>query len=557
MRFSRNSVNSQLVTIRLEGEKRDAMRRAEKERLPYFELKAPPNRSALNLIPEAVAKGAKVAAVDMAGKEIAVVVFSMEDKRTEEVLASLKEKDLTPKIYITTLSVLENLWAGYAGDTSKEKGRKEITSKVKLSKERLDEVRQGIKNINDVTVFFDKISKNVQTSDLLGYMLGAALAVKASDIHIEYTAKDKVLLRFRIDGSLRDITSLEEKPTRLLVNRVKLLAGLKLNITGTPQDGRFTIESPDGDMEIRCSMIPAEFGESLVMRVLDPSTIGLELSDLGLRKDDEEVINRELKRPNGMILVTGPTGSGKTTTLYAFLKRVTSPEIKIITIEDPIEYHLKGIQQTQTDEKKGYTFASGLRSILRQDPDVILIGEIRDSETASVSINAALTGHLVFSTLHTNNAAAATPRLVDLGIKQSTIGPAVALIIAQRLVRRLCKSCKKELDIDEDLKKKLEKMLESLPKKISHDSMKIQLHEAVGCDECEDGYSGRIAITELLEIGDKMDSLIRERATERDIREAAIKEQGMISMQKDGILKAVNGITTLEEVERATGVIEW
>jgi len=363
MKFSRNSVDSQLATMRLEGEKRDAMRRAGKEHLPYFELKAPPNRSALNLIPEKVAKEAKVAAVDVIDKEVIIVVFSMENKRVREVLASLKKKDLAPKISITTLSVLENLWAGYADDTSKEKSRKKITSKIELSKERLDEVRQSVKSIGDVTAFFDKINKNAQTSELLGYMLGAALALKVSDIHLEYTAKDKVLLRFRIDGSMKDIASLEKKPIRLLINRVKLLAGLKLNITGAPQDGRFTIESPDGDMEVRCSMVPAEYGEALVMRVLDPRTIGLKLTDLGLRKDEEEIIDRELKRPNGMILVTGPTGSGKTTTLYAFLKRVTSPKVKIITIEDPIEYHLEGIEQTQTDEKKGYTFASGLRSI--------------------------------------------------------------------------------------------------------------------------------------------------------------------------------------------------
>lgn len=558
MRFSRNPVSDQLAAMRIEAEKRDAMRRASAERLPLFESEAPPDRGALILIPEITAKAARAAVVEKINNEVTLVVFTMTSLKTRELITSLEGQGLTPKVFITTLGVLERLWSGYASDIDKEPTeRKKIVSRVKLEEKRIDEVRNKISNIKEAVSFFEKLAKNIETSALLGYILGTALALRASDIHMEHVAKKESLLRFRIDGTLKDIARLKDKQTKLLVSRVKLLAGLKLNITDVPQDGRFTIESPTGDMEVRSSIVPAEFGEAIVMRVLDPSMIGLELTQLGLRKDDEKVINRELKRPNGMILVTGPTGSGKTTTLYAFLKKVYSPEIKIITIEDPIEYHLKGIEQTQTDKASGYTFATGLRSILRQDPDVILVGEIRDTETANVSVNAALTGHLVFSTLHTNNAAAAIPRLIDLGVRQSTIGPAVALIIAQRLVRRLCGACRKELDIDKELRVKIEIFVKGLPKKISRDSIKIQIYEAVGCSDCESGYRGRIAITELLEIGDTMDSLIREKATERDIQETAIEKQGMVLMQDDGILKVLEGITTLGEVERVTGPIEW
>jgi len=558
MRFSRNPVSDQLATMRIEAEKRDAMRRASAERLPFFESEVPSDKDALLLVPEITAKAARAAVVERKGEEVTFVVFTMTNQKVRDVLASLKGQGLTPKVSITTLRVLERLWAGYVSDIEKEPAeRRKIASRVRLSKERIDEVRNKISNIKEAVSFFEKLAKNIETSTLLGYILGAALALRASDIHMEHITKEESLLRFRVDGTLKDITKLGEKQTRLLVSRVKLLAGLKLNITDAPQDGRFTIESPTGDMEVRSSIVPAEFGEAIVMRVLDPSIIGLELAQLGLREDDEKIIDRELMRPNGMILVTGPTGSGKTTTLYAFLKKVNSPKIKIITIEDPIEYHLAGIEQTQTDEESNYTFASGLRSVLRQDPDVILVGEIRDSETASVSVNAALTGHLVFSTLHTNNAAGAIPRLIDLGVKQSTIGPAVMLVIAQRLVRRLCADCREELDIDKELRAKIEALIKGLPKKISRDSIKIQLHEAVGCESCEGGYRGRIAILELLEIGDTMDSLIREKATERDIQETAIKKQGMVLMQNDGILKALRGITTLEEVERVTGSIEW
>lgn len=558
MKFSRNSINDQLAILREQAEKRDAMRRASRERLPYLDAGHPPDRDSLMIIPEREAKLAGAAVISRDDKKLVVVVYSMTNRKTQGVIESLKKQGFVPKISIITQSALDAIWSRYDKQKEEEsKKRKHISSRVELEKERLEEIRNKIKNIEDAIDFLKTLGDNVQTSTLLGYILGVALALKVSDIHIEYVTKKEAILRFRIDGTLKDIMRLKERQTRLLVSRVKLLANLKLNIKDAPQDGRFTIEEERGNIEVRSSMVPAEFGEAIVLRVLDPSIIGLELANLGLRQDDEEIVSRELKRPNGMILVTGPTGSGKTTTLYAFLKKVNSSEIKIITIEDPIEYHLKGIEQTQINKESNYTFAIGLRSILRQDPDVILVGEIRDAETASVSVNAALTGHLVFSTLHTNNAAGAIPRLIDLGIKQSTIGPALVLVIAQRLARRLCGGCKREIKISEDMRSKIDNFIKRLPKKISRDSIGMQLYEAVGCDDCESGFSGRIAVIELLEIGDVVDILIREKATERDIQETAIKELGMVLMQQDGIIKALGGITSIEEIERVTGSIEW
>ncbi len=339
---------------------------------------------------------------------------------------------------------------------------------------------------------------------------------------------------------------------------MKLVSGLKINVSDAAQDGRFTTTLKQEDIEVRTSVIPSEYGETVVMRVLDPKTISLSLTDLGLRPDDREIIDRELKRPNGTILVTGPTGSGKTTSLYAFLKAVKSSELKIITIEDPIEYHLDGIEQTQVDPGSGYTFSTGLRSILRQDPDIILVGEIRDLETAEIGMHAALTGHLVFSTLHTNDAAGAVPRLVDLGAKTSIIGPAINIIIAQRLVRKLCDDCKVEIAPNEAILNKIKSFINGLPEKTKslYANQTPKLYEAKGCSKCHGGFKGRIGIFEFLKCGDEMEALIARESTEEAIKKLG-RSQGMVEMQGDGVLKAISGLTTLKEVERITGPVDW
>jgi len=556
MKFSRKPVGDQIEQIHQEAEERDAMRRAKEEGAPYLKEETIPTRETLSTIPEESAREAGVAVVAKKDENVTLIAKSANNPKTKEVIEALKKEGLSVNLFLTTKSKLERAWAKYSPAQGGQK-RKSVSDKVELEESTIQEVRETIKNIGDATNFFKKTGPDTPTSTLLGYILGTTLALRASDVHIERKAKDESLMRMRIDGELRDIAPLAKRSSHLLVNRIKLLAGLKLNIRDSAQDGRFTIESPSGPIEVRSSVVPSEYGEAVVMRVLDPAMIGLELSDLGLREDDEAMLEKELKKPNGMILVTGPTGSGKTTTLYAFLKKLHSPKIKIITIEDPIEYHIEGIEQTQTDEENNYTFASGLKSILRQDPDVILIGEIRDSETAGTSIDAALTGHLVLSTLHTNKAAGAIPRLIDLDVRPSTIGPAVTIIIAQRLVKRLCEKCKKKVELDDTAKKNIEKFQKGLPKRVSRESMKKELYEPVGCDECDGGFIGRIAIMEILQADDKMESLIKKEATEGEIEKHVIVEQGMVLMQHDGILKALQGLTTLDEVERVTGPIEW
>jgi type II secretory ATPase GspE/PulE/Tfp pilus assembly ATPase PilB-like protein len=388
--------------------------------------------------------------------------------------------------------------------------------------------------------------------------LAGALALRASDIHTE-AGEGKSKIRFRIDGLLHDAFDDLPPATYLaFVSRIKLLAAMKLNVKDEAQDGRFTIVLAGKEIEMRVSVIPAEFGETIVMRILDPAAMTMALADLGLRADNLALVKRELAKPNGLILNTGPTGSGKTTTLYAFLRTMNNPEIKIITLEDPIEYRVEGIEQTQVDEDSGYTFANGLRAIVRQDPDVILVGEVRDLETADIALQAALTGHMVFSTLHTNDAVGAVPRLINLGVKAVSIGPALALVIAQRLVRVLCPDCKKEAAVSDELKTNIKKFLDRLPAKVDKTKYEnYKVYEPGGCDKCNNiGYKGRVGIFEFLEGGPDIEETILKEASEISLREIAKKQQ-MVTMQEDGILKVLEGKTTLEEVKTATGEVEW
>jgi len=322
-----------------------------------------------------------------------------------------------------------------------------------------------------------------------------------------------------------------------------------LNVEKRAQDGRFTIiYNKDEKIEIRSSTLPSEEGESIVMRLLNPKNI-IEIEQLGLRSELANIFNKQIKKPFGMIVVTGPTGSGKTTTLYAFLKKVQTPDIKIITIEDPVEYHLTGISQTQVDPERGYTFNSGLRAIMRQDPDVILLGEIRDLETSNTAVQAALTGHLVLTTLHTNDAAGAVARFIDLGVRPVSLGPALRMIVAQRLVRKVCDKCAKERIITKQELASLKKDLSGV-KNIPEITSKTKIFEAVGCGECNNmGYKGRVGLFEVLLANDEMEQLIFKKASSLEIKKIAIKN-GMITLYQDGLIKVLKGITTLGEVNR-------
>ncbi len=427
-----------------------------------------------------------------------------------------------------------------------------------LSKEK-QEVLVSVLDVSSPSELSGKIaslsSEKAATTAILEAVLGGSLGLKASDIHFE-PARDSVKIRVRVDGVLREVGTLSTEEYKYVLSRMKLLGGIKMNISEMAQDGRFTIRSRENerDIEVRVSVNPSEYGATVVLRVLDPAAVVLKVADLGLREDDYERVEKALKKPNGMILVTGPTGSGKTTTLYAFINSMSSPEIKIITIEDPIEYHLSGIQQTQVDAAAGYDFGNGLRSILRQDPDVILVGEIRDAETAGIAVQAALTGHIVFSTLHTNTASGAIPRLLDLEVKPHAVGPSVNAILAQRLVRKLCPKCRKEVEMSEEIKGKLASFTASLPERVKLPEPK--LYEPVGCGACIDGYKGRIGIFEIFEMDKDIEQLVHEESSEVEIEEN-VSKKGFVTMQKDGVIKALMGITSLDEVEKATGPINW
>ncbi len=391
-------------------------------------------------------------------------------------------------------------------------------------------------------------------TELSEIILAGAIKMDASDIHIE-PQKTQVKMRVRIDGVLQDAAIFDIKTYDSLLSRLKLISGLKLNVSNRPQDGRFSILSGDEmPIEIRTSTLPSEFGESIVLRLLNPKSL-VGLDGLGLRKDLLALFNKEIKKPNGMIIVTGPTGSGKTTTLYAFLKKIQSPEIKIITIEDPIEYHLEGISQTQTNPVQGYDFANGLRAIVRQDPDVILVGEIRDLETASISLQAALTGHLVLTTLHTNDAAGTIARLQALGEKPVNIAPALNIAVAQRLVRKICQKCAKFEQASGESLNKLKRALKDIPEKIKIPKIDkaLKIPKIAGCPNCNfTGYRGRVGIFEAFLKDDALEKFILDSPSISELKEKAIKK-GMLTMYQDGLIKVLEGLTTIEEVERVTG----
>jgi len=422
---------------------------------------------------------------------------------------------------------------------------KKITGLIEISPKILAETQKKIKNISD---FKEKIEEFLKksVSEILEIILGGGISLKASDIHIE-PEENQAKIRARIDGILQDVIILDLKTYQTLLSRIKLLSGVKLNITDRPQDGRFSILMEKTEVEIRVSTLPAEYGESIVLRILNPKGL-IEIEELGVRKDLLEIFKKEIKRPNGMIIVTGPTGCGKTTTLYAFLKKIQKPEIKIITIEDPIEYHLKEISQTQVNAAKGYNFASGLKSIMRQDPDVVLVGEIRDLETAKISLQSALTGHLVLTTLHTNDAAGTVVRLEALGEKPVNIAPAINMAVAQRLVRKVCQKCVKFEKISSPDFKKIKKILKKVPI-----SPALKIPQAKGCKDCNfTGFRGRIGIFEAFLVDNEMEKFILTSPSISALREKAIKK-GMLTMHQDGIMKVLEGITTIGEVERVTG----
>ena len=427
---------------------------------------------------------------------------------------------------------------------------KEAPKGVKITAEELEKY----KNIGQDFRKLQESIEKINISELVTLLIAAAVQAGSSDIHIEAEEKD-VKVRFRLDGILHDAASVPKKDWQKVIARIKLLAKLKLNITDKPQDGRFSILLEDDKIDVRVSTIPISYGESVVMRLLRSTSAGLAFEDLGVFGIAKKRLDEQVIRPNGMIITTGPTGSGKTTTLYAILNKLNAEGTKIITLEDPIEYRLEGINQSQIDHSQGYSFADGLRSILRQDPDIVMVGEIRDLETADVAINAALTGHLVISTIHTNSASGAIPRFMAMGVKGFLLAPAINAIIGQRLVRKICQNCKKEFAPPAEQFEKAKKLLEAIP--ADHpdrpDLSKLTFFESDGCEKCNNlKYKGRIGIYEIMIMSKEIEKMILdEKVSEYEMQALALKD-GMITMAQDGVLKALKGITSLEEVFRVS-----
>lgn len=522
---------------------------AEKHGLPYIDLiPLPIENDALRVIPEKEAREARLAPFSMNGKKVAIALFSPDTDATKSALALIQKAGFLPTLYMTSTRGLEKVWKHYS-ELSRMSGTH--AGEVDLGAGEIAEVAAKVKNLEEakpqITEVLNSKAQN-RVSRLVEILLGAAIAIDASDIHIEPEEKT-VRIRLRLDGILQEVLSFDFATYHLLNSRIKILAGLKLNLKEAAQDGRFSVNLKEMAIEVRTSTLPGAYGESIVMRLLNPKSISVPLEALGMHPVLLEIVNAEIAKPNGMLLTTGPTGSGKTTTLYALLCKIHTPGVKIITIEDPIEYHLAGIVQTQIEKDKNYTFASGLRAALRQDPDVIMVGEIRDEETAEIAINASLTGHLVFSTLHTNNAAGTFPRLVDLGVNPKVITSAITLAMAQRLVRKLCDSCKKKTPLSPKDAARLEQILTALPSVLRQKTPE-NIFTSVGCPKCNStGYKGRIGVYEAIRTDSAIEKIVRENPSEREI-EAVARPQGIPNMQQDGILKVFAGITSLDELER-------
>ncbi|MBP9714982.1 MAG: type II/IV secretion system protein [Candidatus Pacebacteria bacterium] len=555
--FDEDKQNKQLEDLKkFEEEQLVEMLAKSKYGLPYANLyRIGIDNESLRAISEKDARELIIAPFKLSGKNISIALRSPDPSLISKLKEEMERKDLVPTFYMTSIRSIEKVWERYQ-ELSMAEGSK--IGGLDISAGVLRDTAKNINQMLDIEKLILEVkqgNKIHKISRMLEIILAGAIAINASDIHIE-PERDQARLRLRLDGVLQDVDFFETDTYHLLNSRIKLLSGMKLS-SNLAQDGRFSItEGEKEEISIRTSLIPGAYGESIVMRILDPKAIQINLEDIGIESYLFSIIQEEIAKPNGLILVTGPTGSGKTTSLYAFLRKISTTEINIITIEDPIEYHLEGITQTQTESDRGYSFIDGLRAALRQDPDVIMVGEIRDPETAEIAVQSALTGHLVFSTLHTNNAAGVIPRLIDLKVNPKILVSALSLSIAQRLVRKLCQFCKKEKTLS-DIEKQIIKTIidgmieekKDLTKYSIDPNKEYKVYTTVGCDKCNrTGYKGRIGIFEAIKTDEAIEKIMPENPSEREIKLVA-KTQGILSMRQDGIVKILNGVTSLEEVE--------
>ncbi|MDA1168958.1 MAG: GspE/PulE family protein [bacterium] len=511
--------------------------------MPYVNLRdVVLDKKTFDIIPESMAREHLVVAYEQDDTSVKLAMANPNDRQIVEFIH--KKVDKKMEVFVASASSVRESLVKYQGTLAAD----------------LQQVITEAKNATVVGSDLSKVADNLPIIKITDSILSHAIVKDASDIHLEPT-EVSVIVRYRIDGMLHDMMVLPKNVLAGVVARIKILANLKIDEHRLPQDGRFKLESDDYNVAFRVSTLPVFDGEKVVMRLLDESGKGITIDDLKLSKKNLAMFKDNIAKPNGMILVTGPTGSGKTTTLYAVLRELNTPEVNISTIEDPVEYRMQRVNQTQVQPKIGLTFSNGLRALVRQDPDIIMVGEIRDEETASLAVNAALTGHLVLSTLHTNSAAGSVPRLMDMKVEPFLIASTTNIVIAQRLVRVLCEQCRKKSVIDQIMLTSLADivdmthMLALLQQEGIVDAAettweKVPMFIAEGCDKCRDGYKGRLGIYEMLEMTPSLQKLLSADITSDRLEEAAKKEQGMITMLEDGIMKVVQGITSVEEVLR-------
>lgn len=527
--------------------------KAEFFRFPFSALQDLPNfsKGVLTEIPEEAAKNYKILPLRKFKDMLEVGMVNPEDIGAREALNFIAaQKKVKISISVITLSDFNKIVGYY----------KTFKGEVK---EAMEELKKELEDMGDGSEKKGKASAKIVPSDseemlieapiskMVAVVIKHATEGRASDIHIEPTEQN-LRVRFRVDGILRTSLVLPLAVHSAIISRIKILANLKIDEARIPQDGRFHTVVGSKKIDFRVSTFPTANGEKVVMRILDSSVGFLKLQEIGLDGRNLKLVHEEIDKPFGMILITGPTGSGKSTTLYSLLNILNHDDINIVSLEDPVEYYMDGVAQSQIKPEIGYTFASGLRHILRQDPDVIMVGEIRDSETAKLAVHAALTGHIVLSTLHTNNAVGVIPRLVDMDVEQFLLPPSLNLAIAQRLVRRLCTECRKEIKPSPAIEEMIKHEIEGMPDETKKEIKKpFKIYEAPGCKACISGTKGRIAIFEVISMTKQLEEIVVKSFTENSILGEA-ERQGMITMKQDGILKALKGLVSIDEVLRAT-----
>ena len=545
------TVDQTLEKINRAFKERATMQRAKELNISYINITVTPiNPDLLRLIPPETARTALLMPFFKIGKKVRIAVADPNKAETKAAMQELMKAGYELNINLASDDGILEAMRLY--ETEQYKTKKAI--ETRLSEEKIKAYEQEIRQLEDLKERLGSLS----SEEGLYLISVGAIKTGASDMHFEPEEKT-VRLRFRIDGVLHKIFDIEKGVYNNLVNQVKYQCKMKMNINNEPQDGRYSFMVNDRKVDVRVSDLPTEYGETFVCRLLDSGHKVLEFEEMGFWGENLQHMEHLGKISHGMILITGPTGSGKTTTLYTMLEKFNRPESKVITLEDPIEYHLIGVSQSQINEKRGYDFAGGLRAILRQDPDVVMIGEIRDLPTAETAAQAALTGHVLLSTLHTNSAMESIPRLINIGLPPFMVAPSINTIIAQRLVRRICPACQEMQPVPKAELDEMNKTVEVIKKirpSIGEITVPTELPKAPGCEICSHtGYKGRICVVEMINIDFEMRDLILNKSSTTKMIEAA-RRKGMLTMREDGMLKVFKGITTLEEVHRVTAIVE-